>query len=63
MNGPDTFLRLFFLLFFGVCMGDVGYTGFWFYCSNIFKKTIVKPEMRSLVNLAQFLGGQLFCWG
>ena len=49
------FFAPFFMLFFGFCLGDAGY-GLLFVIIATFVKRKIKPELKSLVTLVQFLG-------
>ncbi|MBN2212642.1 MAG: hypothetical protein JW723_00230 [Bacteroidales bacterium] len=49
------FFAPFFMLFFGFCLGDAGY-GLLFVIIATIAKRKVKPEMKSLLTLVQFLG-------
>jgi len=56
------FFAPFFMLFFGFCLGDAGYGLLILIAATLFKKRL-KPEMRSLVTLAQFLGAATVLMG
>lgn len=49
------FFAPFFMLFFGFCLGDAGY-GLLFVIIASFVKRKIKPELKSLITLVQFLG-------
>ena len=52
---PTPFLAPFFMLFFGLCLGDGGYGLLIFAAATIAMKK-VKPEMKGLLKLGQYLG-------
>jgi V/A-type H+-transporting ATPase subunit I len=49
------FFAPFFMLFFGFCLGDIGY-GLLILIATIFVKPKVKPKIRPIITLGQFLG-------
>lgn len=53
---PTPFLAPFFMLFFGLCMGDGGY-GLLIWAVSTFMKRKAKPDMKPLLSLGQYLGG------
>ena len=52
---PTPFFAPFFMLFFGLCMGDGGY-GLLIFLACVFLKKKVAPSMRSFCTLGEFLG-------
>lgn len=52
---PTPFLAPFFMLFFGLCLGDGGY-GLLIWVVATFMKRKSKPDMKGLLTLAQYLG-------
>jgi V/A-type H+-transporting ATPase subunit I len=52
---PTPFLAPFFMLFFGLCLGDGGY-GLIIWAVATFMKRKSKPEMKGLLSLGQYLG-------
>lgn len=52
---PTPFLAPFFMLFFGLCLGDGGY-GLIIWAVATFMKRKSKPSMKGLLGLAQYLG-------
>lgn len=53
----------FFTLFFGMCLGDVGYGLIILIAVIVLRFTIKKPEIRPLLNLGVFLGGATVLFG
>lgn len=56
------FFAPFFMLFFGFCFGDAGYGVLTLLVATLFKKKL-KPEMRPLASLAQWLGFATIIFG
>lgn len=52
---PTPFLAPFFMLFFGLCLGDGGY-GIIIWAVATFAKRKAKPDMKGLLTLGQYLG-------
>lgn len=52
---PTPFLAPFFMLFFGLCLGDGGY-GLLIWAVATFMKRKAKPDMKGLLSLGQYLG-------
>lgn len=59
---PTPFLAPFFMLFFGLCLGDGGY-GFLIWIVATFAKRKVKPDMKPLLTLGQYLGASTMVVG
>ncbi|HET8964097.1 MAG TPA: V-type ATPase 116kDa subunit family protein [Chitinophagales bacterium] len=53
----------FFTLFFGMCLGDVGYGLIILTAVIVLRFTIKKPEIKPLLNLGIFLGGATVLFG
>ncbi len=53
---PTPFLAPFFMLFFGLCLGDGGYGLLIFIAATLLKKKL-KPELKSYAVLGQWLSG------
>ena len=56
------FLAPFFMLFFGLCMGDAGY-GLLILAASIIAKSKLKPDMKPFANLGMILGGMTIVCG
>ena len=56
------FLAPFFMLFFGLCMGDAGY-GLLILVASIIAKGKLKPDMKPFANLGMILGGMTIVCG
>ncbi len=52
----------FFMLFFGFCLGDAGYGLLFVIVATIFKSR-VKPDMKPILTLLQWLGGMTIIFG
>ncbi len=56
------FFAPFFMLFFGFCLGDAGY-GLLFLIGATILKPKMKPEMKKILTLMQWLGGSTIIFG
>ena len=56
------FFAPFFMLFFGFCLGDAGY-GFLFLIGATVFKSRVKPDIKPVLTLLQWLGGSTIIFG
>jgi len=56
------FFAPFFMLFFGFCLGDAGY-GLFFVIGATLLKPKMKPEMKKILSLLQWLGGSTVVFG